>query len=404
MNTGLIAIFIILFIIVGAISTKKCVEFLIAGSLVAALIMYKGSFITQWCTLIQTALSDNVWIIVVCGLFGSLIALLQAAKGSLGFAKLVDKLCNTEKKTLLTTFVLGILIFVDDYLNVLSIGVCMKGVFDKKKIIVEIKSLNSKNLDINTRLAPMYYSKEMQLRQIVASCAIRGKVDLCIKTEDMATPLAAVINVDVADSYVSQIKSISKELNIGEPEDWWSIIVRMPGVTQTLISEVVDDAEWKVVQETVEDALNHFVDFRKQEGQAVSAKFIEKIENITGYLREIETYEVLRVEKIRNQIIDKFDSLPIEYDKNRLEQEMIYYIEKLDINEEKQRLSNHLSYFLETMKSSEPQGKKLGFIAQEMGREINTMGSKSNLAEMQNLVVRMKDELEQIKEQVLNVL
>ena len=146
------------------------------------------------------------------------------------------------------------------------------------------------------------------------------------------------------------------------------------------------------------------MDFRKQEGQAVSAKFIEKIENITGYLREIETYEVLRVEKIRNQIIDKFDSLPIEYDKNRLEQEMIYYIEKLDINEEKQRLSNHLSYFLETMKSSEPQGKKLGFIAQEMGREINTMGSKSNLAEMQNLVVRMKDELEQIKEQVLNVL
>lgn len=134
MNTGLIAIFIILFIIVGAISTKKCVEFLIAGSLVAALIMYKGSFITQWCTLIQTALADNVWIIVVCGLFGSLIALLQAAKGSLGFAKLVDKLCNTEKKTLLTTFVLGILIFVDDYLNVLSIGVCMKGVFDKKKI------------------------------------------------------------------------------------------------------------------------------------------------------------------------------------------------------------------------------------------------------------------------------
>lgn len=279
-----------------------------------------------------------------------------------------------------------------------------EAVFDKKKIIVEIKSLNSKNLDINTRLAPMYYSKEMQLRQIVASCAIRGKVDLCIKTEDMATPLAAVINVDVADSYVSQIKSISKELNIGEPEDWWSIIVRMPGVTQSLSSEVVDDAEWKVVQETVEDALNHFMDFRKQEGQAVSAKFIEKIENITGYLREIETYEVLRVEKIRNQIIDKFDSLPIEYDKNRLEQEMIYYIEKLDINEEKQRLSNHLSYFLETMKYSEPQGKKLGFIAQEMGREINTMGSKSNLAEMQNLVVRMKDELEQIKEQVLNVL
>ena len=134
MNTGLIAIFIILFIIVGAISTKKCVEFLIAGSLLGAIVMYKGSFITQWCTLIQTALADNVWIIVVCGLFGSLIALLQAAKGSLGFSKLVDKLCNTEKKTLLTTFVLGILIFVDDYLNVLSIGVCMKGVFDKKKI------------------------------------------------------------------------------------------------------------------------------------------------------------------------------------------------------------------------------------------------------------------------------
>ena len=170
-----------------------------------------------------------------------------------------------------------------------------------------------------------------------------------------------------------------------------------------ICTDVTED-EWAVVKNTVDAALKNLVEFRRQEGESVKKKFKEKIHNISKYLSEIENFETVRVEKIRSQILDKLECLPVEYDKNRLEQEMIYYIEKLDINEEKQRLSNHLKYFLDTMAISEGQGKKLGFIAQEMGREINTMGSKSNFAEMQNVVVKMKDELEQIKEQVLNVL
>lgn len=279
-----------------------------------------------------------------------------------------------------------------------------EAVFENKKIVVEIRSLNSKNLDINTRISPSYFSRDLQLRQMIAGRVIRGKIDLNIKTEEIDSPQASIINKEVVSSYVSQIKQISVDNSIEEPKDWWSVIVRLPGVTQSLTISDICEEEWNVVVGAVEEALNNFVEFRLQEGKAVSLKFREKIDNIGKLLQEIESYEVQRVDKIRNQIVSKLDLLPVDYDKNRLEQEMIYYIEKLDINEEKQRLSNHLKYFIDTIDSSDAQGKKLGFIAQEMGREINTMGSKSNLAEMQNVVVKMKDELEQIKEQVLNVL
>lgn len=279
-----------------------------------------------------------------------------------------------------------------------------EAVFENKKIVVEIRSLNSKNLDINTRIAPSYFSHDLQLRQMIAGRVIRGKIDLNIKTEEIDSPQASIINKEVVSSYISQIKQISVDNSIAEPKDWWSVIVRLPGVTQSLTISDISEEEWNVVVGAVADALNNFVEFRLQEGKAVSLKFREKIDNIGKLLEEIESYEVQRVDKIRNQIVSKLDLLPVDYDKNRLEQEMIYYIEKLDINEEKQRLSNHLKYFIDTIDSSDAQGKKLGFIAQEMGREINTMGSKSNLAEMQNVVVKMKDELEQIKEQVLNVL
>lgn len=279
-----------------------------------------------------------------------------------------------------------------------------EAVFEGKKIIVEIKSLNSKNIDINTRIAQNYQSKELELRKMVATCVIRGKVDLSIKVEELNTDVAALINKDVVKSYITQIKDICTETNIKEPQDWWHVIVRMPGVTQAATSSDITEEEWNTVKKAVDVALNNLVEFRRQEGESVAKKFGEKIRNISQYLSQIETFETVRVEKIRTQIVDRLESLPVDYDKNRLEQEMIYYIEKLDINEEKQRLSNHLKYFLDTMSLPEAQGKKLGFIAQEMGREINTMGSKSNYAEMQNIVVKMKDELEQIKEQVLNVL
>lgn len=279
-----------------------------------------------------------------------------------------------------------------------------EAVFENKKIVVEIRSLNSKNLDINTRIAPSYFSRDLQLRQMIAGRVIRGKIDLSIKAEEIDSPQASIINKEVVSSYISQIKQISVDNSIEEPKDWWSVIVRLPGVTQSLTISDICEEEWNVVVGAVEEALNNFVEFRLQEGKAVSLKFREKIDNIGKLLQEIESYEVQRVDKIRNQIVSKLELLPVDYDKNRLEQEMIYYIEKLDINEEKQRLSNHLKYFIDTIDSSDAQGKKLGFIAQEMGREINTMGSKSNLAEMQNVVVKMKDELEQIKEQVLNVL
>lgn len=277
--------------------------------------------------------------------------------------------------------------------------------FNEKKINVEIKSLNSKALDLSTRIAPLYREKEMEMRQMISKALVRGKVDFSIWIEKDASLDATPINSALVENYYHQIKDVAAKTGMPEPQDWFSILVRMPDVMSKTEAEVLTDEEWAVARGGVEQALQALVEFRKQEGAALYNKFSEKLDNIGSLLASIEPYEKSRVEKIRSRIVEGLKSIPeIEYDKNRLEQELIYYIEKLDINEEKQRLANHLKYFRETMNDGIGQGKKLGFIAQEMGREINTTGSKSNQAEMQNIVVKMKDELEQIKEQVLNVL
>ena len=274
-----------------------------------------------------------------------------------------------------------------------------------KKINVEIKSLNSKALDLSTRIAPLYREKEMEIRQTIQARVIRGKVDFAIWVEMDADADATTVNAALVNNYYTQLRAISEQYGIPEPQDWFQTLLRMPDVTTKTEAETLTDEEWDVVRGAVDDAITHLVDFRTQEGAALEKKFGEKVDNIQHLLESIEPYEKSRVEKIRARIVEGLKSIPdVEYDKNRLEQELIYYIEKLDISEEKQRLANHLRYFRETMAEGHGQGKKLGFIAQEMGREINTTGSKSNNAEMQNIVVKMKDELEQIKEQVLNAL
>ena len=278
-------------------------------------------------------------------------------------------------------------------------------VYNGKKINVEIKSLNSKALDLSTRIAPLYREKEMEIRQAIQTKVIRGKVDFSIWIEKDATTDATTINTALAKNYCEQIKNVAAECQIPLPGDWFLSLLRMPDVMSKVEIETLSDEEWTVARKAIDEAIDALVAFRQQEGAALQKKFGEKIDNIEALLKSIEPYEKARVEKIRARIVDGLSSIPeVEYDKNRLEQELIYYIEKLDISEEKQRLANHLNYFRETMAEKGGQGKKLGFIAQEMGREINTTGSKSNNAEMQNIVVKMKDELEQIKEQVLNAL
>ena len=277
--------------------------------------------------------------------------------------------------------------------------------FKDKKISAEIKSLNSKQLDLQTRIAPLYREKEMEIRQMIAVALERGKVEFALWIEKDAGVDATPVNAALVENYYHQLKAVAEKVGIPEPEDWMYTLTRMPDVLTKTDQEVLSDEEWEAARQAVALAIQALVDFRKQEGAALEKKFAEKIDNIERLLAEIEPYEKSRVEKIRQRIVDGLQQIPgVEYDKNRLEQELIYYIEKLDISEEKQRLTNHLKYFRETMRDGHGQGKKLGFIAQEMGREINTTGSKSNQAEMQNIVVQMKDELEQIKEQVLNAL
>ena len=277
--------------------------------------------------------------------------------------------------------------------------------YKDKKIHAEVKSLNSKQLDLNTRIAPLYREKEMEIRQMVAEALIRGKVDMSVWIEKDTLVDATPINAALVENYYNQIKAIADKTGIPVPEDWFYTLLRMPDVLTKTDQVELDDEEWVAAKQAVSEALKNLVDFRIQEGAALQKKFTEKIDNIAQLLAEIEPFEKGRVEKIKARIIDGLQQIPgVEYDKNRMEQELIYYIEKLDISEEKQRLTNHLKYFRDTMNEPAGQGKKLGFIAQEMGREINTTGSKSNQAEMQNIVVKMKDELEQIKEQVLNAL
>ena len=280
--------------------------------------------------------------------------------------------------------------------------------YNGKKIHVEIKSLNSKNLDLNTRIATAYREKEMELRKLIAAELLRGKVDFTVWCEKATESAGCTINAATVADYVQQIQTMSKQVpGLAAPVGvgLWEVLTRLPELTQSAPAEELSDEEWNVVEDAVHRAIKALQDFRLQEGEALTQKFTHNIDRIEALFHSIEPFEQSRVEKIRTRLEERLAELTgVDYDKNRLEQELIYYIEKLDINEEKQRLSNHLRYFRETLAGEIGQGKKLGFIAQEMGREINTTGSKSNQAEMQNIVVKMKDELEQIKEQVLNVL
>ena len=277
--------------------------------------------------------------------------------------------------------------------------------FRGKRITAEIKSLNSNALDLSTRVAPTYREREMETRALIARRLERGKVDFSLSVEQDGAAEAARVNLQVAQAYKEEIGEASRRMGIAEPLDWWPLLTRLPDVVEKAPQQELTGEEWQVARGAVEAAIDALVEFRRQEGEALARKFEEKLDRIGQLLHDIEPYEKSRVAKIRQRIEEGLAAIPTaDYDRGRLEQEMIYYIEKLDISEEKQRLANHLRYFRETMREGHGQGKKLGFIAQEMGREINTTGSKSNLGEMQNLVVMMKDELEQIKEQVLNVM
>ena len=273
-----------------------------------------------------------------------------------------------------------------------------------KKITVEIKSLNSKQLDLSTRIPQQYREMEMEIRSEIAKRLERGKVDFFVYSEAIGKEASAQINIPVLEGYFQQVKEASVKLGIAMPDDWFSILLRLPDAMSSE-SQEIDETELNALRKAVDQAISQLEEFRIQEGAMLQHLFEEKIANIAHLLQEVEPYEKERIEKIKGRIIAALNKIDnFDYDKNRFEQEMIFYIEKLDINEEKHRLDNHLKYFLETLQSGKGQGKKLGFISQEMGREINTLGSKSNHAEMQRIVVRMKDELEQIKEQVLNVM
>ncbi|MDD7274001.1 MAG: YicC/YloC family endoribonuclease [Prevotella sp.] len=278
--------------------------------------------------------------------------------------------------------------------------------YKEKKINVEIKSLNSKTLDLSVRIAPLYREKEMEIRQLISQKLERGKIDFSLWIDKESHVDATPINARLVEDYYMQLKKIAADVGIPEPQDWFASLLRLPEVTTKTEIEELADEEWATAQEVIRMAIDHLMDFRQQEGEALEKKFNEKIDNIASLLHSLTPYEESRVPKIKERLIEGLKQIPaIDYDKGRLEQELIYFIEKLDISEERQRLSNHLDYFRQTMQEDgRGVGKKLGFIAQEMGREINTTGSKSNQAEMQNIVVMMKDELEQIKEQVLNVL
>ena len=278
--------------------------------------------------------------------------------------------------------------------------------YNDKKITAEIKSLNSKTLDLTARIAACYREKEMELRAMVNNTLLRGKVEFSLWIERDEAEQMARLNSPLIKKYIEQFQEANAQYGIPVPENLTEVILRMPDAVskQDTVEELTEE-EWNVARSVAELTVNQLMEFRTQEGKALEQKFREKVDNIEALMKSIEPYEKARTEKIRQRLTDALSSIPeVEYDRGRLEQEMIFYIEKLDINEEKQRLFHHLDYFRETLDGEYGQGKKLGFIAQEMGREINTTGSKSNQAEMQNIVVMMKDELEQIKEQVLNVL
>lgn len=279
--------------------------------------------------------------------------------------------------------------------------------FSNKKVVIEVKSLNSKQLDLYTKINYFYRSKELEIRNLVQQELGRGKVELSLVVDQVSEATAGVqINKVAFNNYVNQIKEISEESGVALPNDWFTVVMRMPEVLKAEQNEELSDEEWEQTLSAIKEALKSLNEFRSQEGEGLKKFFIERIDTIRGYLAEVPNYEKARIDKIKARLEENLAALEekVSLDSGRLEQEMIFYIEKLDISEEKQRLAKHLDYFIETMEKEPACGKKLGFIAQEMGREINTLGSKSNCSELQVLVVNMKDELEKIKEQVLNVL
>lgn len=274
-----------------------------------------------------------------------------------------------------------------------------------KKITIELKSLNSKQLDLSTRIPSLYREKELEMRSTIAAKLFRGKVDFLVFIENIGTEKVAQINKAAIEAYYQQLKEVADTIGQSDRTDFLRIIMPLPE-TIKMDQPMLDEDEWGKVSETINTAIANLVSFRTQEGKSLEADLRKRISLIDGYLQEIPQYEQPRIDKIRGRIQSQLDELvgKSNIDENRLEQELIFYIEKLDINEEKVRLKNHLKYFIETLENENEPGKKLGFIAQEIGREINTLGSKANEANMQKLVIKMKDELEKIKEQVLNVL
>lgn len=273
-----------------------------------------------------------------------------------------------------------------------------------KKITIEIKSLNSKQFDLFARLPSAYREKEIALRNTLSRLLVRGKVDFSMNVEVIAKDVTSKIDHNVLGQYHREIKGLAAELQVPEPQEWFPVLLRLPDVMKQEQEELSDE-EWYVIEEAIHRAVDDTIAFRRQEGEMLAQVLAAKISNIRALLQAVEPFEEERVEKVKSRIREGLNGLEgIDYDKSRFEQEMIYYIEKLDLNEEKNRLAHHLDYFIATLKEIEPQGKKLGFITQEIGREINTLGSKSNQSDMQRIVVQMKDELEQMKEQILNVL
>lgn len=270
-----------------------------------------------------------------------------------------------------------------------------------KKLTIEIKSLNSKQIDMSVRMPSAYRGKELSVRKTVGQSLNRGKIDVALFVEQTHSELSATINSEVVKAYYSDLKGIAKELD--NTDDIMSSIMRLPDVLKSK-KEEIDESEWTQIESLLSQAIDAITNYRADEGRILAEDFALRIENIRTSLNEIAAYEKSRIEKIKGSIREKIDEIKVSADENRFEQELIYYIEKLDITEEITRLNLHLNYFIEVMQSANSQGKKLGFICQEIGREINTIGSKSNDATMQQEVVKMKDELEKIKEQILNVL
>lgn len=274
-----------------------------------------------------------------------------------------------------------------------------------KKITVELKSLNSKQIDVAARVPSSLRAEELAMRNLIAASLERGKVDLTIYVENVASDASVRLNIPALRAYKADVEQAAAELGIDGPADWYTVLMRFPDVIKSETPAQADDHEVEAVMGALSEAIEALMAYRRTEGEKLESFFAERIAGIRALLEQVPQYETERIERIRARMEEGLAKIHnVDYDRSRLEQELFFYIEKLDVNEEKQRLTQHLNYFTETLEAPCGQGKKLGFIAQEMGREINTLGSKSNHAQMQRLVVQMKDILEQIKEQVLNVM